>query len=183
MAISLTKVQAAYRAWVMAAQGLSEEESGIHFSDSEELVDEAVKVMCESVFASNEWKRLQTTYSISLAGDGSGILNDADFTESVKSEYGGEVVSGVFAYPLIYMPNFRDLLIPKAGGNNFGYFTLRGGNSSGGLIYCANGDGTPLTGSVTIKACQYQTFNTLSAQLEDEFLITLAELLRKKKAG
>lgn len=180
MAITLTKPQTAYRAWVMAAQGLDEETSGIYLSDVEELVDEAVKIMCEKVMKEGEWHRLQTSYSITLAANGIGILNDSDIPDSVKPCYGGEVVISGGITPLIYIDNLRDLYLPKPG-QSFNFFTVRGGNSSGATIYTAKADGTVLTGSLTILACQYQTFSNLSPQFQDDLLLTLAELAKSKR--
>lgn len=181
MAISLTKPQAAYRAWVMAAQGLDEETSGLYLAFVEELVDEAVKAMCDKVAMSDQYTRLQVSYTVTAAGDGSAILNDADIPETVKPSKGGRVTSASFTQPLIYLNSFRDLFLPKQGQGTFGFYTLRGGNSSGGVIYCANADGTPLTGSLTILACQYQTFSSLAPQFEDDFLTTLAELAKSRR--
>jgi len=122
----------------------------------------------------------KASYSISLSA-GQGILLDSDIPQSVKPCYGGRVTSALFAQPLIYMDNFRDLYLPKPGSTNYGFYTLRGGNSSGGVIYCADAPGVTLTGSVTIQACQYQTFSSLAPQFEDDLLITLAELAKSRK--
>lgn len=180
MAISLTKPQAAYRAWVMAAQGLDEVTAGIFLSDVEELVDEAVKVMCDKAIADGQWERLQTSVSIGLTS-GQGTLPDATIPHTVKPSFGGQVTSANFTYPLIYKDNLRDLSIPKPGQDKYGFYTVRGGNSSGGVIYCYSAQGTVLTGNVTVLACAYQTFATLAAQFEDEFLITLAEMAKSKR--
>jgi len=180
MAISLTKPQAAYRAWVMAANGLDEVTAGIFLSDVEELVDEAVGVMCDKVIEAGEWERLQTSSSVGLAS-GQGTLPDATIPKTVKPSLGGQVTSASFAYPLIYLDNLRDLYLPKPGQSKYGFYTVRGGNSSGGIIYCYNADGTVLTGSVTVLACAYQTFATLAPEFEEEYLITLADLARAKR--
>src|SRR5690349_20456389 len=105
MAISLSRSQVAYRVFAMAAPGLDEETAGIFIADIEDMIDEAVKMLCDQVLMSKQYERLHTTFSVSAGGDGSADLPDAVITETVKPEKGGRVTSTSLKYPLCYKKN------------------------------------------------------------------------------
>ncbi len=180
MAISLTREEAQYRAWVLAANGLDEETAGFTYSDVGELIDEAVRATCDQVVANGDYTRLQTTFTgVALSG-GQAVLNDAVMPETIRDSRGGQVICSSKTYPLSYV-NFADLKYPQPGGSQLGFYNVQGGNGSGGVLYASDGTGAALTGTLTITCCAYQTFSTLSPQLEDEFIVMLAQMVKSKK--
>lgn len=181
MSISLSREQAAYRSWVLAANGLDEEAAGFTYSDVAELVDEAVPVMCDQIIANGDYRRLQDTFTGVVLSGGQAILNDAIMPDTIRDSKGGRVLCSTKDYPLNYLPNITDLSYPQAGGKQVGFYNVQGGNKSGGIIYCSDGTGAALTGTLTIICCAYQTFATLSPQFQDDFIITLANMVKSKR--
>lgn len=180
MAISLTREQAQYRAWVLAANGLDEETAGFTYSDIGELIDEAVRATCDQVVANGDYRRLQTIFSgVALSG-GQAVLNDAIMPDTMRDSCGGRVLCSSKTYPLSYV-NFADLAYPQPGGSQLGFYNVQGGNGSGGILYASDGTGAALTGTLTIVCCAYQTFATLAPQFQDEFIITLAQMAKSKR--
>lgn len=182
MSISLTREQAQYRGWVLAANGLDEETAGFTYSDVGELIDEAVRVTCDQVKANGDYYRLQTTFSVALSG-GQATLDDSIMSDTLVASKGGRVLCSSKTLPLSFLPSLADLKYPQAGGNELGFYCVQGGNNSGGIIYASDGTGAALTGSLTIICCAYQTFATLAAQLEDDFIVILAMMVKSKRSG
>jgi hypothetical protein len=180
MAISLSRSQIAYRAWVIAADGLDEASAGILFADIEEFIEEAVQKLCDQIANSNQYHRLQTTFSVSLSG-GQATLPDECMSDTIMDSHGGRVLHSTMKYPLNNLPSITDLKYPQAGGSEVGFYNVQGGNASGGIIYASDGAGNVLTGSLTILACAYQTFSTLAPQLEDELIDVLVDMARSKR--
>ncbi len=185
MALPLTKEQYAYRAFAMAAPGLSEEQAGVFVSDIEEMITTAIARTCDEVAQSEWFWYLQTSANLFLS-NGQAILPANFMLQTLQPGRGGRVSRLVnegdssFVQELIYLEHIQDLRRPHVGGRAFSYYALRGGNGGPGVIYAAEGDGTELTGSITILACAYQTFETLTSELEDQFLTVLATMVREK---
>lgn len=182
MAISLTRAQVAEKAWIRANPTGDEETTGLYIPDVESMIDEAVHKVCELKAKSNEYWRLETTFSVTLSG-GQATLPDSVMADTILNSRGGRVLHNNLTLPLSYLPNFSDLKYPRAGGTELGFYNVQGGNSSGGIIYASLGTGAQLTGSLTIVACAYQTFATLAAQFEDNLIEVLADMAREKMSG
>ena len=183
MAISLTRAQVAEKAWNRANPTGDEETTGLYVPDVEQMIDEAVHKVCELKAKTDEYWRLQTTISLLALTSGQAPLPDSTMADTLTDERGGRVFGSALTYPLNYLPNITDLKYPQPGGAEVGFFNVQGGNSSGGIVYASFGTGAPLTGTLTIIACAYQTFSTLAAQFEDALIEVLASMAREKMSG
>lgn len=178
MAISLTAEQLAYRCGVMAALKIDEVGSEYTWADVWEMINTAVKKVCEQAVEGKEWERLQTQYSVTLSG-GQATLNDASITKTLKPRFGGRCwVAGL---PSEYFEEFNHLILPRAG-SRYGYH-VSGGNQSGGTVEVYAPDGTAYSGNATLWICNYQDFSTLAPQFEDELTILLTNMAKAKATG
>jgi len=183
MAISLTRVQVAEKAWNRANPTWDEEANGLSVPDVEQMIDEAVKKLCDLIAQTPRYRRLQVTTSALSLSSGQATLPDNVMPDTLTDDRGGRVMSSALTYPLNYLPNITDLKYPQPGGAEVGFFHVQGGNSSGGIVYCSLGTGANLTGTITVIACAYQTFSTLAPEFEDDLIEVLADMAREKMAG
>lgn len=185
MAFSLTAAQAAEKAHNMSI--LDGDETIVTVADVELLIPEAVLATCDLVAKSSEWYRLQAAPQNVTVTDGIGNLPAAIMAETLMDSRGGEVTftrtditDSQFTGSLKYFSSIADLRRPRPGGDLLGGYAVRGGTSGTGRIYVYSALGVPATGTAVILACQYFTFSTMPAQLEDDFIMTLAEMVKVK---
>jgi len=182
MAISLTRLQVAEKAWRLANPGMSEGETKLTIADISAFIDEAVKEVCDKIYASDQWYYLQTSFGVTLSS-GQAALPSNVFAESIMDSKGGRVTHTSYTRPLVYAANLADLYYPQAGGSAIAMYHVVGGNSSGGVIYARTGVPADLTGVLTILACAYQTFDTLSPELENDLVEMVADMAKAKMSG
>lgn len=188
MAISLTRAQAAELAWIYASPMGTESESHLLVPDVEALIDEAIRDLTDTIIKDGKYYILQDRFSGSLSTDtntnlGAAVLDNSVIAETVKSSNGGQVRHPSYILPLTYLPNLEDLYLYHPGGLELAYYTVQGGSEASqgqAVVYAADYQGAPLSGSINITACRYPTFATLPPQLEDEFIETLADMAREK---
>lgn len=176
---------AAAVAWAIACPGGSQRDTKLRIPDVVVMIDVAVKAMCEEVFKSGEKYRLMMDFTtVTLGADGSAPLDDLVIGESVKPMYGGTVNipnSSDYPYYFDYFEFLEELHFPRNIAGVAGY-CVTGGNATGAMLYCTDGvTGDGLGGvAVTVKACQYYSFETLPEQLKDDFVRTLANMAKAK---
>lgn len=178
-----TREQVTYEAWMSANP--TAEEKDLLIAHVESMIDRAVLQLCEDE-AKALGERVQQTFTnavLATNGEtpalGSAVLDDAVMPQTLRASSNGWVTHSEFADPLIWVPNIEDLLMPHLI-DDAGYYTVRGGNNSGGIIYATRFDATPLEGAIIYRAHIYQTFDTLSPQLEDELVEKLIDMARLK---
>ena len=161
------------------------EEKDLLLPHVESMIDRAVLQLCEDE-AKALGERVQQTFTnavLATNGEtpalGSAVLDDAVMPQTLRASSNGWVIHSEFADPLIWVPNIEDLLMPHLI-DDAGYYTVRGGNNSGGIIYAARFDATPLEGAIIYRASVYQTFATLSPQLEDDLIEKVTDMARLK---
>lgn len=173
---------AAVLAWTAACQGRSQRDTKLTIPDVLTLIDIAVKKMCVNVFKNGEAYRLMKDFTnVILDTEGKADLDELVIGESVKPEFGGIVRFSGYDYLFDYYQYLEYLYFPQGVAGLAGY-CVTGGNNSGAILYCTNSeDGEPLASvTVTVKACQYYTFDTLPEQLKDEFIEALTMMAKAK---
>lgn len=185
MAISLTRGESAILAFFKAAPTASEVESKLLIPHIEAAIDTAVQAMTDAVAMSPKYYYLQNEFNLTLASDsntglGAIALDPTVMADTVKGSRGGQVWAPAYILPLSWLPTLEDLYLYHPGGTELGYYTVKGGNFGGGIVYAADYQGAAITGSIKVIACAYPTFASLPAMLEDEFINALVNVARNK---
>jgi len=183
MALSVSRSEAAQIAWNLAVQGYAEDEVKVLVADVESMIDTAAKMVCDQVANSPQYYYLQVTLGISSTGGGPkqpaiAQLPSDFIAPTIHPSRGGEVSLST-GQPLLYVPQIVDLTLPKPTVGYY-YYTIRGGNASGAQILTADEYGNGANLSLLIRGCEYFPFALLPAQLEDEFILTLRDLVIRK---
>lgn len=184
--MALTRRLAAEKAFLMAVPSGSEED-GVGIADIEEMIDHAIQKLCNEVVSSEDFYRLQTVFSVSVSA-GVGSISESCIAETIPESRGGEVLFSVTGasiqpiQPISWVSTLTELRRPKRGRSDIACYTIRGA-TPGSQIIVADARGNALSGTATIRACTYITFETLPTQLEDEFLFILSDMVKARLSG
>ena len=185
--MALTNAQAAEKAHNMAIP--DGDETIVTVPDVELMIPEALEIMCDKIAASEKYYRLQTVNSSITVTSGVGNLPALIIAESILPSRGADVtftrtdvVDPQFRGSLSPLPSLNELKRPRPGGNEKGYYTVRGGQSGGlARLFVYSGLGEAATGTAEVLACVYYTsLASLPTRLEDDFLMALAEMVKTK---
>lgn len=182
MAISLTKDQLTFRAWMGANP--SSDEKDLLLPHVQSMIDRAVGRLTDQMKEKMD-VRLQKEFSGTLAANadvpplGEAVLDDTVMPDTLRDSWMGHVIHSDFNRPLVMVKNLSDLYYPHFDAT-LGYYFITGGNASGGKIFAVRSDSSPLTGAIRYRAFYYPAFAQLPAQYEDDLIETLVELTREK---
>lgn len=196
MAINLNRGQLAETVWRIANKGMSPGQTGLSISDIGAMINPAVSDLCRELAAINSpliksgviksegWYYLQKVTNPSYASGGLWTLDSNILAESIRDSKRGQVLHDAFTKPLTYKMNPADLYYRQPGKATIGMYAVIGGNSTGGILHIRNGVPADITtGTVTVRACAMQTFDTLAAELEEDLINVMVDMARRKMSG
>lgn len=182
-----TKIQIAERAFNMAIKdGIPVD---ITIPEVMKLVDDGVSTLCDKIAETRQFWRLHAITTPTVTA-GVGSLDPAIMIESIKDTNGGMVLftrtdPNVVqpAQPIIYTAYEDTLYRVKPGGDEFVYFTLRGGNGGAGQILVYSAAGQPCTGNLTVRAAQYYSLAALPDKLTNNLVTLIKDLIMDRMLG
>lgn len=184
MALSISRALAAEKAFNMVVPS-GNEEDGLTIPEVELMIDEAAREVCDQTVTSEKIYRLHDPNISVPVVSGVGTIPVTVYAESIPESRKGRVTfarTDVAEQPIgdIYqMKDLSALRRPRPGGTDLVAFAVRG-SGGGGTIYVYDADANPCSGTATILAARIYTFETMPAELEKDFLTTLAMMATER---
>lgn len=186
MAFSIDRALAAEKAFNMSIASGAEED-GVTIPEVELMIDEAIKQTCDKIVTDKQFYRLHSLTMVTVTS-GVGAIGVDVLAESIKESNGGRVTfsrTDTTDQPigdLVYKESIASLKRPRPGSVDLVEFSIRG-SGGGGAIYVYDCDATPCSGTASILAASYYDFDHMPSQLEDDFLMVLADMVRERIAS
>ena len=184
MALSLTREQAADHALNRAVPDGGEDLVSV--PEIMLMINVAAQDTCQRVLNTESSYRLVNPNIQVNVTDGVGIIQDIIYAETIRNSRDGfvnfvrsDISSPQPKQPLKYT-EYDHLRRVKPGGDDYCYYSIRGNSGGGAEIYIYSASGNPCSGTADISAKVIYTFETMPAQLENEFLDTLTSMVIKR---